>query len=116
MKIVSLSGNAISAETEKDFISAPTFDKLRIGNTGVFFPSGLKMKYVPYDCFDRSYVLVHDAKARMCCAATGFEYFRIVFMNGDHRIADYISENKDAMKAALDQLRISAPGIKVGAK
>ena len=114
MKIVSASGSPISEEVEKDYSSAPSFDKLRIGSTGVFFPGGLKTHYIPYSCFDRSYVKVHDTKARMCCATTGFEYFRIVFMNGDSCIGDYLSEDKAAMKAALDCLRTAAPGIKVG--
>ncbi|MDO5446091.1 MAG: hypothetical protein Q4F31_10790 [Eubacteriales bacterium] len=116
MKIVSVSGSPVSAEVEKDYANAPAFDKLRIGNTGVFFPSGFRMSYIPYDSFDCSYVKVHDTKARMCCATTGFEYFRIVFMSGEKCIGDYLSEDKEAMQAALDQLRISAPGIQVGLK
>ena len=115
MKIVSTYGNPVSAETENDFSGAPAFDKLRIGKTGVFFPSGLRMKFLPYDCFDRSYVKVHETNARMCCATTCFEYYRLVFMSGEKCIADYISENKQAMQEALNQLRISAPGITVGA-
>ena len=115
MKIVSVTKDQITAETENDYRSAPAFDKLRIGKTGVFFPSGLKMLYVPYDSFTRTYVKVHETKARMCCATTGFDYFRIVFMNGEDCIADYLSENEAAMKDALSQLRISATGIAVGA-
>ena len=115
MKIVSTHGNPVPAETENDFSGAPAFDKLRIGKTGVFFPSGLRMKFLPYDCFDRSYVKVHETKARMCCATAGFEYYRVVFMSGDKCIADYISENKEAMQEALNQLRASAPRITVGA-
>lgn len=115
MKIVSVSGKTVSPDAEKDYSDAPVFDKLRVGNTGVFFPNGLKVNYIPYDSFDRSFVKVHETKARMCCATAGFEYFRIVFMNGDDCLGDYLSENKEAMKAALDQLRSSAPCVKVGA-
>lgn len=116
MKIVTLSGAPVSPETEVDYNNAPSFDKLRVGNTGVFFPSGLRIRYIPYDSFDRSYVKVYDTKARMCCATTGYEYFRIVFINGKKCIADHMSENKDAMRAALDQLRSSAPSIHIGAE
>lgn len=114
MKIVSITGKQISAEVEKDYNDAPVFDKLRIGKTGVFFPSGLKMKYIPYDCFERTYVKVHETKARMCCATAGFEYYRIVFVKDDKCIGDYISEDKNAMQCALDKLRNDSRGIKVG--
>ena len=115
MKIISLSGGSVSPEIENDYSSAPVFDRLRIGKTGVFLPSGFKVKYIPYDCFDRAYVMVHETRARMCCASTDFEYYRMVFMNGEACTADFMSENKEAMHAALDQLRASAPEITVGA-
>lgn len=116
MKIVSADGNTLPAGAEKEYESAPEFDRLRIGDTGVFFPSGLKTKYIPYGCFDRSYVKVHDAQARMCCATAGFEYYRIVFMSGEKCIGDFISEDREAMQAALDRLRTAAPGIRIGVR
>lgn len=116
MKIVSISGSPVTSAQENDYSSAPAFDKLRVGKTGVFLPSGFKTKFIPYDCFDRSYVKVHDTKARMCCATTDFEYFRMVFMKGEKCIADFLSENREAMQSALNQLRKSAPGITVGAE
>lgn len=115
MKIKSAYEDSISEQTQIDFESASGFDKLRIGNEGVYIPSGLKMNYIPYSCFDRCYVKVHETKARMCCATAGFEYYRIVFIKGETCIADYISEDKEAMKAALNRLRSCAPGIKIGA-
>ena len=115
MKIISAEKGPVSPAAENDFNSAPIFDSLRVGTTGVFFPSGLRTTYVPYDSFDRTYVKVHDTKARMCCATAGFEYYRIVFMNGDKCLADYMSENKEAMQAALNRIRTVAPGITVGA-
>lgn len=114
MNIVSVSEKPVPAGIEKDYEEAPVFDKLRVGTTGVFFPSGFKTKYIPYDSFDRSYVKVHETKARMCCATAGFEYFRIVFMKGENCVGDYLSEDKEAMKAALEQLKKTAAGVTVG--
>lgn len=114
MKIVSSYVPSISEEIEKDFEIASQFDKLRIGVEGVYIPAGFKSKFIPYDCFNCCYVKVHETKARMCCATAGFEYYRIVFMKDETCIADYISEDKEAMKAALDKLRTCAPGIKIG--
>lgn len=116
MRIVPVSGKALPPEAEKEYAGAPVFDRLRVGCTGVFYPSGLRTRYLPYDAFERAYVMVHETKARMCCATTDYEYYRIVFMHEDKCVADCMSEDKEAMKAALEQLRKSAPGIRIGAE
>lgn len=116
MKFVSVSGDPVPANAEKDFTGAPVFDRIRTGNTGIFFPAGFRMKYIPYDSFDRAFLRIHAVDAKMCCSSAGFDYFSLVLMNGNTCVAEHLSENRKAMQAALEQIKSIAPAIAIGVK
>ena len=48
-KFAGVNGAVETAETSADFESAKVYDKLRVGELGVYFRDGLKTRYIPYD-------------------------------------------------------------------
>lgn len=116
MRLVSGLGGTIVPEVLYDYKRAASFGRLKLGYSGAFIPKGTKMIHRPYDHLSRVYVEVHDARARMCCASMNYAYYRLVFLYGDRVVGDYLSEDRDAMKAALAFLRENAPYLEIGAE
>lgn len=102
------------AKLNSDYESAPSFEKLRVGKLGVYFPEGLRMHAIPFEDIDRAFIRIHEVNGKMCCGTTVFQYFRMVFKKGDKEFADYICENEEAMDNALKLIGENAPHIAIG--
>ena len=109
-KFAGVNGAVETPEVNADFESARVFDKLRVGELGVFFRDGLKTRFIPYDYMDRAFIRVQETRGRMCCGQANWYYYRIVFVNDNKEFADYMSE-KD-MDDALAV--IAAHGVATG--
>ena len=70
----------VSAAETADFEQAQVFDKLRVGELGVYFRDGLRNRFVPYGDIDRAFIRIHEVNGRMCCGNAVFHYFRMVFV------------------------------------
>lgn len=114
MKFTSPGGKIENREIEKDYESAVIFEKLRVGDTGVFFKSGFAMKYLPYDYLERVFLRIHEVEGKLCCGSTVFQYFRIVFVHDGKEFADIVSENEKVMREALAAIGAHAPQVKIG--
>ena len=88
------------------------FDKLRVGELGVYFRDALKTKFIPYDYIDRAFIRVQETRGRMCCGQANWYYYRIVFVHGGREFADYMSEKEKEMDDAL--AAIAAHGVTTG--
>lgn len=97
-----------------DFESAAVFDNLRVGKLGVYFRSGLRMRYIPFSYMDRAFIRIHEVNGKLCCGSTVFQYFRLVFVHDGKEFADSISENEAAMNNALAQIAKNAPAVAIG--
>lgn len=97
-----------------DFESAAVFDNLRVGKLGVYFRSGLRMRYIPFSYMDRAFIRIHEVNGKLCCGSTVFQYFRLVFVHNGKEFADSISENEAAMNNALAQIAKNAPAVAIG--
>ncbi len=102
--------NAVAAEYEQ----AERFDRVRVGKTGVFFPYGLSVRYLPYDYLDRVFIRVHEVNGKLCCGTAVFHYFRLVFVHQGKEFIDVISEDEKAMDEALAAIAQNAPQVAVG--
>ena len=111
-KFSGIDGSVNSPEVNADYETAKAFEKLRVGELGVFFRDGLKIRYIPYDYIDRAFIRVQETRSRMCCGQANFNYFRVVFVHGGKEFAEYLSENENAMDEALAE--IAAHGIVTG--
>lgn len=101
MKFNSPEGKLDSAALSTEYEEAEKYGKLRVGSTGVFFPEGLGVKYIPFSFIDRAFIRIHEVNGKLCCGSTVFQYFRMVFMHDGKEYADFINEDEPAMDAAL---------------
>ena len=111
-KFTGIRGAVGSPELSADFESAAVFEKLRVGEKGVYFREGLKQRYIPYEYIDRAFIRVQETRSRMCCGQANFNYFRVVFVHGGKEFADYLSEKEKEMDDAL--AAIAAHGVATG--
>ena len=112
IKFAGVNGSVDSPEVSADFEAAKVFDKLRVGELGVYFRDGFKTKYIPYEYMDRAFIRVHQTRGRMCCGETTFNYFRIVFVHDGKEFADCLSEKEKETDNALAE--IAAHGVTTG--
>ena len=113
-KFSGVNGSVDLPEISSDYESAKTYDKLRVGNLGVYYRDGLKTKYIPYDYMDRAFIRVQETRSRMCCGQANWNYFRIVFVHEGKEFADYLSEKETEMDEAL--AAIGEHGVTTGFK
>ena len=111
-RFAGINGTMESAELSADFDSAAVFEKLRVGEKGVYFRDGLRTRYLPYDYIDRAFIRVQETRSRMCCGQANFNYFRIVFVHDGKEFADYLSEKEKETDDAL--AAIAAHGVPTG--
>ncbi len=111
-KFSGVNGIMDTPEVNADFENAKVFDKLRVGEKGVYFRDGLKMRYIPYDYIDRAFIRVQETRGRMCCGQANWYYYRVVFVHGEKEIADCMSEKEKETDDAL--AAIAAHGVTTG--
>ncbi len=111
-KFAGVNGSVDSAEVNADFEAARVFERLRVGELGVYFRDGLKTKFIPYDYLERAFIRVQETRSRMCCGQANFNYFRVVFVHDGKEFADYMSEKEAEMDDAL--AAIGAHGVPTG--
>ena len=104
----------VSAAETADFEQAQVFDKLRVGELGVYFRDGLRNRFVPYGDIDRAFIRIHEVNGRMCCGNAVFHYFRMVFVRDGKEFADMVSEKENVMDQALAAIAAKAPNIAIG--
>ena len=114
MKYITSEGRMSSPELQADWKNAEVFDKIRVGRIGVYFPSGLSVRHVPYSAADRVFIRIHEVNGKLCCGSAKFYYFRIVFVKDGEEFADYITENEELANAALKLIAERAPEINIG--
>ena len=111
-KFAGVNGAVDTVEVNADFEQAKVFDKLRVGDLGVFFRDGLKTRFIPYDYIDRAFIRVQETRGRMCCGQANWYYYRVVFVHEGKEFADYMSEKEKDMDDAL--AAIAAHGVTTG--
>ena len=111
-KFSTMNGTAETPELNADYENAGAFDRLRVGNLGVYFRDGFKTRFIPYEYIDRAFIRIQQTHARMCCGHTNFDYYRLVFVHDGKEFIDYLSENEKAMDDALSE--IASHGVATG--
>ncbi len=111
-KYAGVNGTVCSDEVNTDFETAQVFEKLRVGELGIFFRDGLKTRFIPYEYISRAFIRVQETRSRMCCGQANFNYFRLVFVHEGKEFADYMSEKEKEMDDAL--AAIASHGVTTG--
>jgi len=104
----------ISAQDTPDCAGAQVFDKLRVGDEGVYFREGFRTRFIPYEDMDRVFIRIQAVQGRMCCGRANFEYYRMVFVKDGKEFADVLSEKEKAMDDALECIAAKARGLAIG--
>ena len=111
-KFAGVNGSVDTPEVNADYEAAKVFDKIRVGELGVYFRDGFRVKFIPYDYMDRAFIRVQETRGRMCCGQANFYYYRIVFVHDGKEFADTISEKEKETDDALAE--IAAHGVTTG--
>ena len=111
-KFAGVNGSVDSPEVNADYEAAKVFDKIRVGELGVYFRDGFRVKFIPYEYIDRAFIRVQETRGRMCCGQANFYYYRIVFVHDGKEFADTISEKEKETDEALAE--IAAHGVTTG--
>ncbi len=111
-KFTGASAAEAGEDLNRDYENAKCYDKLRVGELGVYFRDGLKTRHIPYTDMDRVFIRVQETRSRMCCGQANFNYYRIVFVRDGKEFADYLSEKEAMMDEALAV--IAAHGVATG--
>ena len=111
-RFLGVNGPVESPELSADYEGAKVFDKLRVGEKGVYFRDGLRIRSIPYDYIDRAFIRVQETRGRMCCGQANWYYYRVVFVHEGKEFADYMSEKEKETDDALAE--IAAHGVTTG--
>ena len=111
-KFSSVNGPVEAPEISADYENAKRFDRLRVGEKGVYFRDGLRVRYIPYDYIDRAFIRVQETRGRMCCGQANWYYYRVVFVHDGKEFADCLSEKEKETDDALAE--IAAHGVTTG--
>lgn len=113
-KFAGVDGIISSPELSADYEKAGVFDKVRVGDLGVYFRDGLKVRHIPYSYLDRVFIRIQEVRGKMCCGQTIFAYYRLVFVKNGKEYADVMSESEKAMDDALALIASKAPQLAIG--
>ena len=113
-RFTGIHGRITDPAVAEEYEGAERFDKVRVGNTGVFVPYNLSIKYIPYKYIDRVFIRINEVNGRMCCGKAVFQYFRLVFVRDGKEFIDVISEDEKAMDDALAAIAEKAPDVAIG--
>jgi len=113
-KFAGIKGSVEDAKITADYESAKVFDKVRVGDLGVYFRDGLKVRFLDYSLLERVFIRIQEVNGKMCCGNTIFAYYRLVFVVDGKEYTDIISESEQAMDDALALIKEKAPGLAIG--
>jgi len=102
--------NTDEAALAADYKTAHAIGAMRIGQSAVFFRSGLKTFYLPFSCVTRCFRRVMLVPARMCCGRGNLAVENVVLCEGDRELAQIQLPGEKAGKAALEELKTKIPG------
>ena len=111
-RFAGVNGLIEAPEVNRDYENAAVFEKLRVGELGVYFRDGLRTRFIAFDRIDRAFIRVQETRSRMCCGQANFNYFRVVFVVGGKEYANYMSEKEKEMDEAL--AAIASHGVLTG--
>ncbi len=100
----------------KDYEEAYAIDNIRLGKDNVFFRTGFKTYYIPYDKIYRYFRRIKVIPARFCCGKFNLELEHLVICNKKKELAEIQLSGNRASKALMERLKQLAPNAKIGIK
>lgn len=106
---------------DTQFAAAPSYGKIRPGQTVVFWKSGLRWHVIPLEGIQRIFRRIETVHGRLCCGGNTYiiEWLVLILEDGSElvlHIGDDISIGKLSKEAAalLEYLKQTQPQIQYG--
>ena len=102
------------AALREEYDQARRFEKLRLGQSCLFFKKGLKAFYIPYDGISRYFRRVMVVPAKLCCGKGDFEIENLVICGEAGELAQIQLPGARAGKAVMELMAQLAPQAAAG--
>ena len=99
---------------QEEYKSAREIGKLRLGRKHLYFRTGLKSYYLPYQDITRYFRRVMQVPAKLCCGKGDFEIENLVICGERGELAQIQLPGPKAAKIAMEALAELAPNAVVG--
>lgn len=113
-KFAGINGAVIDEKVSADYEQATRYDRFRVGELGVYYREGLKLRFLAYELMDRVFIRIQEVNGKLCCGNSVLQYFRLVFVRDGQEYPGVMSENGKEMDEALALVAAKAPHLKVG--
>lgn len=98
-----------------EYKTAREIGPVRLGERTLFFRSGLRNYYIPYEDIGRLFRRVVSVPARLCCSKGELHLEHLVICGKDEReLAQVQLPDTRAARALMEQLRTVAPRAEFG--
>ena len=115
MKFESLTSPAADTTAlQEEYRHAREIGKLRLGQQHLYFRTGLKSYYLPYQDITRYFRRVMQVPAKLCCGKGDFEIENLVICGERGELAQIQLPGLKAAKIVMESLAELAPNAAVG--
>ena len=97
-----------------DYERAERFDKVRVGDLGIYYRDGLRIRHVSYSEMQRAFIRIQEVNGRFCCGKAVFAYYRLVLVVDGKEWGDIMSEDEKAMDDALAAIAARSSATAIG--
>ena len=111
----------VNPAQDAEFSAAPVYEKIRAGQTTLFWKSGLRWHAIPLKNVQRIFRRVEPVYGKLCCGGQSFfiEWLVLVLSNGEElvlHIGDRVvgDSMQKIAEALLEALKHSHPQIQFG--
>lgn len=94
---------ADQAVLKEEYQAARQIGAVRLGETVLFFRTGLRTYFIPYTEVKRCFRRVYQVPVKMCCGAGEIDYEHLIISDGEKEIADI---QLPGTKAAQELIRV----------
>ena len=102
------------AVLKQDLQNARPIDTISLGQTCLYYPALLKLRYLPYSKIQWAYLRAEENRMSMCCGKTFVDIWYLLLYAEGKQIAKIEFQKKETAKAALAALAESHEHILIG--
>ena len=99
---------------EQDLNNARSVDTIYLGQTCLYYPGVLKLRYLPYDQIQWAYLRAEENRMSMCCGKAFVDIWYLLLYADGKQVAKIEFQKKETAKTALAALTGSHPHILIG--
>ena len=99
---------------EQDYVQARAIDTVHLGQTCLYFPGMLKLRYLPYEEIQWAHLRAEENRMSMCCGKTFVDIWYLLLYAHGKQVAKIEFQHKETAKAALAALAEANSHILIG--